>query len=147
MAASTYSSGVEKFGIDTTFIGSDSWNDTRITDFSRDTTFNNYFTAPWTDKDFKDIESYNFIENHKKMYGGETGNPNVYNALVVLIESIIKTQSFNTEEIKNAMLSTKSFQAYNGNITFDQYGDPMKLPVAIKTVSNGEDKVFKVIRY
>ena len=137
----------QKFGIDTFFIGSDSWNDTRINDFSRDTKFNNYFTAPWTDKNVKDIKQYNFVENYKKMHRGDPGNTMVYNALVVLIESIIKTQSFNTEEIKNAMLNTKSFQVYGGEITFNQYGDPMQLPVAIKTVSNGEDKVFKVVIY
>ena len=137
-----------KLGIDTTFIGGDSWNTEKIFDFCRENEFKYYFTGPWLDSEVEDLEEYRFIEKYRNQPNiDDNGYLLIYNAIIVIYEAINIAKSLNPEDIKNAIINTKSFQVYQGELTFNEYGDPIGLPTAVYTVNDEGTEVMKVLRY
>ncbi len=137
-----------KLGIDTTFIGGDSWNDPKVIDFISENEFKYYFTGAWTDPDVEDLEEYMFNEKYKNQFNtNENGMFEIFNAIIVINEAINTAQSLNPEDIKNAIINTESFQTYQGELIFNHHGDPIGIPTVVYKVNDEGLEVIKVIRY
>jgi branched-chain amino acid transport system substrate-binding protein len=63
-----------------------------------------------------------------------------------MADAIRRANSLDRSKIRDALAQTTDFQGAPGNITFDEYGDPLGKEVIILKLENGHRVYFKAIK-
>jgi branched-chain amino acid transport system substrate-binding protein len=123
----------KELGIDTQFLAPDTFDAPEILESAGEAAEGVIYTLP------KEDVPESFREKFKEKYNKE---PNVVNALaydaLYLIALAIEKGGYKGEGIKDALYQIKDFPGVTGNITFDEKGDAIDRPLALKTVKNGQ---------
>ncbi|MBW2492334.1 MAG: ABC transporter substrate-binding protein [Deltaproteobacteria bacterium] len=133
-------------GIKATFLGGDAWAE--IFKYAGTAANGSYHSAPWhPDVQFKtSIHLKNtYYQKYKKQIIN-TSQPLSYDATIVMVDAIRRANSLDKAKIRDALAQTTDFQGATGNITFDEYGDPLGKEVIILKLENGRRVYFKAIK-
>jgi branched-chain amino acid transport system substrate-binding protein len=95
--------------------------------------FSNHFS-----KDDTSAVVQNFVKKYREKYGAEPDAlaSLAYDAAVILLSAIKKTQSIDPDALKEA-IRTNAVAGVSGNITFDEKRNPIKSAVILK-IQNGK---------
>ena len=119
-------------GLSKIFVGFDSWS--KIMYEYSNKINGNYFVTHWH-KDNNNEISKNILPQLTKIQG--SGALLTYDAVMLLMDAIKRTESFDPLKIQKALLLTKNFKGATGNISFDINGDPVnKDKIIVKFVNN-----------
>lgn len=119
-------------GLSKIFVGFDSWS--KIMYEYSNKINGNYFVTHWH-KDNNNEISKNILPQLIKIQG--SGALLAYDAVMLLMDAIKRTESFDPLKIQKALLLTKNFKGATGNISFDINGDPVnKDKIIVKFVNN-----------
>jgi branched-chain amino acid transport system substrate-binding protein len=133
-------------GVKATFLGGDAWAE--IYKYGGKAADGNYHSAAWhPDVQFeKSIHLQNIYQQKHKKKIANTSAPLSYDAVMVLADAIRRSGSFDRAKIRDALAQTKDFPGATGNLTFDEYGDPLNKEVIILKLENGRQVYNKAIK-
>jgi branched-chain amino acid transport system substrate-binding protein len=133
-------------GIKATFLGGDAWAE--IFKYAGKAANGSYHSAPWhPNVQFeKSIHLKNLFHQKYKKQIANTSQPLSYDATIVMADAIRRANSLDRSKIRDALAQTTDFQGATGNITFDEYGDPLGKEVIILKLENGHRVYFKAIK-
>jgi branched-chain amino acid transport system substrate-binding protein len=133
-------------GVKATFLGGDAWAE--IFKFAGLAANGSYHSAPWhPDVQFeKSIHLKALYQKKYKKQISNTSQPLSYDATMVLVDAIRRANSLDRTKIRDALARTKNFQGATGNITFDEYGDPLGKEVIILKLENERRLYHKAIK-
>ena len=133
-------------GVKATFLGGDAWAE--IFKYAGTAANGSYHSAPWhPDVQFK--KSTHLKNLYHQKYQKEitnTSQPLSYDATIVMANAIARANSLDRSKIRDALAQTKGFQGATGNLTFDEYGDPLGKEVIILKLENGRRMYHKAIK-
>lgn len=135
-------------GIRKTFLGGDGWAGSLIYTFGGNALEGNYYSAHWH-PNVRFPQSVHLQKMYKQKYGSELSNMNApltYDAVMLLADSIRRSNSLDATKIRDALAQTKDFQGATGSITFDEYGDPQGKEVIILKLEKGRQVYYKAIK-
>jgi branched-chain amino acid transport system substrate-binding protein len=95
-----------------------------------------YYSSHWSEG-VQSPSSQEFVTAYKEEGRSLSIEPLGYDAALLMADAITRADSFKPEQIKTALQRTKNFQGVTGNISFDEFGDPLKTMVIIR-IHNGE---------
>jgi branched-chain amino acid transport system substrate-binding protein len=132
-----------ELGITTPLIGTDGWDDPKVTEIAGAAALNNTFFSNHYSAQDTDPRIAKFVEAYKKEYGDE---PNAlaalgYDAGLMVIDAIKRANSTDSGKIRDALEQTKDLQVVTGVITLNANHDPVKSGVVIE-MKDGK-QVFK----
>lgn len=133
-------------GIKSVFLGGDGFN--QIHKYGGESVAGSFYSTFWH-PDVSSKKSIHLQEIFKKKYKKEILNTNAplgYDAVMVLADAIRRSKSYDRSKIRDALAHTKNFQGATGNITFDEYGDPLNKEVIIMKLGKGDQQYFKTIK-
>lgn len=126
-------------GITVPILGGDTWEAPELIDIGGEavegTVFSTHFTAEAPVTDLSKV----FLDQYKEKFDKEANAFAAlgYDAYMVILAAIERSQSTDPQVIRDAIAETKDFVGATGNITLDENGDAVKSAV-IKKVDNGE---------
>jgi branched-chain amino acid transport system substrate-binding protein len=118
-------------GIDITFLGGDGWNDSMY-QIAGKAIEGSYYSNHWhPDRD--DDRSRQFVSEYRQDARDIFPVSALADDCVSLFaDAVIRANSLNPVDIRNAMANTESFRGVTGTIRFDEHGDPIKSAVILK---------------
>jgi branched-chain amino acid transport system substrate-binding protein len=135
-----------ELGLDAVMLGGDGWDSHRLVEIGGQALENTYFSNHYA-ADSTEPNVVAFVNKFKSRYGSvpdgmaATG----YDAALVLIDALKRTQNQKPEEIRQALVSMQRFQAATGFIEFDANRDAQKPAVVLK-IEQGKFKYVKTIQ-
>lgn len=131
-------------GLNVPIVGGDGYDSPKLTDIAGKDALNNvYFSNHYSSKDTTP-EVVKFKAAFKAKYGKD---PDAFNALgydlaYFLADAIKRAGSADPEKIKDALASTKDFQAVTGKLSIDKNHNPVKA-ITVLEMKNGEQTFVK----
>lgn len=131
-----------RLNMDVVFMGDSTWGSEEFLDIAGKYTNNNVaFTTLYTEEEIITETSAEFLAAYSAEYGNDTPEPATalgFDAYMILLDAIERAGVDSTgEELRKALLETKTFQGASGEITFNNVGDPKK-SVVINTIDQGK---------
>ncbi len=128
-------------GIKSIPVGCDGWS--TVTSFKKDKTkvALGYYSTHWSEG-VQTPRSQDFVNAYKKEGKLLSSEPLGYDSVLLLADAITRANSFDAEQLKTALQQTENFQGITGNISFNQFGDPLKTIVIIR-IHDGESQYLK----
>ena len=125
-------------GINVPMLGGDGWDSP---DLDFETLAGGYFTAHYSDQDEREAVQ-NFATKFQERYGERPDSFAAlgYDAAMLLMNAIERAGSTDGEAIRAALQSTKDFPAVGGQISFDEWGNPIKSAVLLQVQADGTYK-------
>ncbi|MEZ4814615.1 MAG: ABC transporter substrate-binding protein [Bdellovibrionota bacterium] len=120
--------------MDIPLLGGDGWDSPKLYEIGGEALNGNYFSNHYSSDDQNPLVQ-DFISKYKAANGGEVPDTMAvlgYDALYVLVDSMKRAKSLNGPDLRDAIASTKNFQAVTGNITLDEKRNPTKAAVVLK---------------
>lgn len=134
-----------ELGITCPILGTDGWDDSKVTDIAGADALNNtFFSTHYSDKD---DSVKGFVEAFKQEYGHM---PNVFAALgydagKMIVDAIKRAGSDDPEKIRQALEETKDLQVGTGTITMDKNHNPIKQAVILENKNGDRVMVAKIM--
>lgn len=124
-----------EIGLEAQLLGADGWDSP---DLDLNTLSGAYYTSHFSKEDPR-AETRAFVDAYTAKYGAEPDLLAImgYDALLITVDSIKRAGSTDGQAIRDAMAATQGLAGAQGNITFDENGDPMTLPAAILQIKDG----------
>ncbi|MDO8505339.1 MAG: ABC transporter substrate-binding protein [bacterium] len=95
-------------------------------------------------------EAASMLAKYKEKYNEPAAfasfQANMYSQFYLLKEAVEKTESMDTEKIRDYFYAIKDWKHALGSLTFDANGDPVGLPYSVKQVTSGELKELEIYR-
>jgi len=128
-------------GITAPFLGGDGWDSS---DLDRKVMAGGYYTNHYSSEDPRP-EVKSWVEKYKAKYGSEPDAlaTLAYDAAQVLLQAMEKAGSFDPAKVAEAMASG-TFSGVSGQITYDQYHNPIKAAVILQVTEQG-DKYIETV--
>ena len=124
-----------ELGLEAQFLGADGWDSPEL---DLETLDGAYYCSHFSKEDPR-AETRAFIDDFTAKFGAEPDLLAImgYDAALVAFDAISRAGSVDGEAVREAMASTSGLAAAQGDITFDENGDPTTLPAAILQIENG----------
>lgn len=131
-----------ELGIKAPLLGGDGWDSPRLSEIGGSALNNSYFSNHYTSES-KDPRIVEFVGKYKNTYGEIPDGLAAmgYDAALILIDALKRTQNQTPKEIRDALAKTKNFQAVTGVISFNEKRDAEKAAVVLVV----QDKQFKYV--
>jgi branched-chain amino acid transport system substrate-binding protein len=134
-----------QMGIKAILMGGDGWDSPEMLKIAGDAIVGGYFTNHYSPNDPRP-EVQEWVKKYLAKYGS---NPDAlatlaYDATCLLLEAIKKANSDNPVKVKEALQGIKDFKSVSGNISFDEYGNPIKGAVILRYTKEGQEYVATV---
>jgi len=133
-------------GLKSIFIGGDAWDD--IYKYAGNALGGSYCTAVWH-PEMNTPSSRHLQEIYREKNHSDLINFSAvpwYDAFMLLRDAVVRANSLDTENIKNALAATRGYQAASGKITFDSNGDPVGKEMVILKYKHGKPVYLKTIK-
>jgi branched-chain amino acid transport system substrate-binding protein len=129
----------KEIGLHTRFFSSISFEDPQILELAKEESEGVIYTAYGYDPERQIPNIQKFVQMYKSKFNEI---PDIYAALSydatqVIMEAINKSESLNSQTIKENLYGIKNFPGVTGEITFDKNGDVVH-SITIKTVKDGK---------
>ncbi|WP_051327243.1 ABC transporter substrate-binding protein [Desulfatibacillum aliphaticivorans] len=135
----------QNMGVKSIFLGADGWN-YLMTEYAGSAVNGHYFSDLWH-AGLPNPKSKAFLEEYNKdgFQVKISLAPLAYDSLMVIVNAINKAGTLNTAAIRDAIAATKDYEGVTGNISFNQFGDPIK-PIVILKFDNNQPMYYMTIR-
>ena len=129
------------------YLGGDGWSEGLLSQYAGDAVEGSYTCSNWN-KDNSDPLSRHFVETFEKEYGRITTFviPLAYDALMLLADAIVRANALDPPKIRDALAATKGFKGVTGNITFDEFRNPMNKSAVILKYEKGTTVYMKTFQ-
>jgi len=136
-AAALMAKQARGLGITVPFVGADGWDSAEFTKLGGEAIEGGHFCNHYSPEDPRPIVQ-NFVKKYAETYGAtpDALATLAYDAALILLDSLERAGSTDGAAIRDAISAT-DLECVSGQITFDEYGDPLKKAAIIK-VENGE---------
>lgn len=126
-----------ELGIKVPLLGGDGWDSERLSEIGGKALENSYFSNHYT-KDSNDPRVVEFITQYKKAHGSIPDGLAAmgYDAALILIDALKRTQNQMPQEIRDALAQTKNFQAVTGIISLNEKRNAEKAAVVVAVKGN-----------
>ncbi len=134
-------------GIQTTFLGGDGWS-AMMYQLAGKAIEGHYFSNHWH-PDVPFPQSQHIQETYHRKHGDSliiADLPLAYDAVFLLADAIVRAQSLNPVDIRDALSVTQNFQGATGNISFDAHGDPLNKNAVILQFHQNDIRFIKTIQ-
>jgi branched-chain amino acid transport system substrate-binding protein len=127
-----------KLGIKVPLLGGDGWDSTKLYEIGGKALNNGYFSNHYS-KDDQSPSVQTFVKNYEAAYKATPDGLAAmgYDAALVLIAAMEKTKNLTPKEIRDAIASTKDFNAVTGKISIDDKRNASK-PAVVLEVKDGK---------
>jgi len=131
-AAALMAKQARGLGITVPFVGADGWDSAEFTKLGGEAVEGGYFCNHYSPEDPRPIVQ-NFVKKYAEIYGAtpDALATLAYDAALILIDSLKRAGSLDGAAIRDAISAT-DLECVSGQITFDEYGDPLKKAAIIK---------------
>lgn len=131
-------------GLEAQMLGADGWDSPELDLATLDGA---YYTSHFSKEDPR-AETRAFVDAYKAKFGAEPDLLAImgYDAAQVVFDSIKRAGKTDGPAIQAAMAATKDLPAAQGNITFNENGDPTTLPAAILKINQGNTEYVKTFQ-
>jgi len=131
-AASLMAKQARGLGITVPFVGADGWDSAEFVKLGGEAVEGGYFCNHYSPEDPRPIVQ-NFVKKYTETYGAEPDAlaTLAYDAALILIDALQRAGSTDGAAIRDAISAT-DLECVSGQITFDEYGDPLKKAAIIK---------------
>jgi len=128
------------------FVGGDTWDNDVFITYGSKAVEGVIFSSFYSSDIILTQESTVFAENYRSKYGKEPTSIAAlgYDAYLMIMDAIHRSQSSNPEEIKNALKETSNLSGAAGLITMNEFSEPER-NLIIKTIENGKIRSLKTI--
>jgi branched-chain amino acid transport system substrate-binding protein len=136
----------QELGMKTPLLGGDGWDSPKLTEIGGKAIEGSYFSNHYSVED-SSPRVQKFIEDYKKAYDGEVPNglaATGYDAALVLIDAMKRATDLSPTAIRDALATTKDFQAVTGIISIDEKRNAKKSAVVLSIV-DGKQKYHTTI--
>jgi len=134
-----------QLGINAILMGGDGWDSPEMLKIAGDAIVGGYFTNHYSPDDPRP-EVQEWVKKYLAKYGS---NPDAlatlaYDATCLLLEAIKKANSDNPVKVKEALQRIKDFKGVSGEITFDEFGNPIKKITILRYTKTGQEFVIRI---
>ena len=131
-AAALMAKQARGLGITVPFVGADGWDSAEFSKLGGEAVEGGYFCNHYSPEDPRPIVQ-NFVKKYTETYGAEPDAlaTLAYDAALILIDALQRAGSTDGAAIRDAISAT-DLECVSGQITFDEYGDPLKKAAIIK---------------
>lgn len=126
-----------ELGITVPLLGGDGWDSPKLPEIGGKALNNSYFSNHYSSEN-KAPEIQTFIADYKKAFGAVPDGLAAmgYDAAMVLADSLKRSKSLNSNDIRGAIAMTQNFPGVTGKISIDPNRNAVKSAVVLK-VENG----------
>lgn len=135
-----------QIGMNVPLFGGDGWESEDLLKIGKESVDGNYFSTHYH-PDVGTEVSRRFVENYTKRFNGKTPDALAamgYDSALVLIDAIKRAGSTEGQKIRDALASTKDFQAVSGKISMNEQRNAVKAAVILQ-VKDGKFKYLETI--
>jgi branched-chain amino acid transport system substrate-binding protein len=128
----------QELGVKSVLLGGDGWDSEKLTEIGGKAILGSYFSNHYSHQD-KNPVVQNFVKTYKEKFG-EVPNGLAamgYDAALVAIDAIRRSNTLTTSAVRDAIASTKNFPGVTGIITINENRDAVKPAVVLKVASLG----------
>ncbi|MBE3037130.1 MAG: ABC transporter substrate-binding protein [Candidatus Atribacteria bacterium] len=131
-AAALMAKQARGLGITVPFVGADGWDSAEFPKLGGEAVEGGYFCNHYSPEDPRPIVQ-NFVKKYAETYGAtpDALATLAYDAALILIDSLQRAGSLDGAAIRDAISAT-DLECVSGQITFDEFGDPLKKAAIIK---------------
>jgi len=131
-AAALMAKQARGLGITVPFVGADGWDSAEFSKLGGEAVEGGYFCNHYSPEDPRPIVQ-NFVKKYTETYGAtpDALATLAYDAALILIDALQRAGSTDGAAIRDAISAT-DLECVSGQITFDEYGDPLKKAAIIK---------------
>jgi branched-chain amino acid transport system substrate-binding protein len=135
-----------EIGLTVPVYGGDGWESEKLTEIGKEAVEGTYFSTHYS-PDAGGEKAKAFVEAYKKRYGGKTPDAMAalgYDSAMILFDAIKRAGSTDGQKVRDALASTKDFDAVTGKITINPQRDADKAAVILQ-VKDGKFKYVETI--
>ena len=134
-----------QLGLTARFPGGDGWDSPEMLKIAGGAIHGGYFTNHYSPDDPRPIVQ-EWVNKYQAKYGQRPDALATlgYDAALLLIEALKKSPNLTPREIRDAMAKIQDFPCVSGNITFDEWGNPIKSAVVLEYTAQGQQYVATV---
>lgn len=131
-AAALMAKQARGLGITVPFVGADGWDSAEFSKLGGEAVEGGHFCNHYSPEDPRPIVQ-NFVKKYTEVYGQtpDALGTLAYDAALILMDSLNRAGSLDGAAIRDAISAT-DLECVSGQITFDEYGDPLKKAAIIK---------------
>jgi len=120
-------------GMKMPLLGGDGWDSTKLYEIGKDAVMGSYFSNHYT-TDTQDPTARNFIAAFQKEFGVVPDGLAAmgYDAAKVLIDALNRSKTLNSQDIRDAIASTKDYPGVTGKITINDLRNATKSAVVVQ---------------
>jgi branched-chain amino acid transport system substrate-binding protein len=128
-----------QLGLVTRFLGGDGWDSPAMLEIAGKEVAGSYFVNHYAADDPRP-EVQNWVNKYQARYGQKPDAMATlgYDAALLLIAALRNAPNGKPEEIQQALAQIKDYPCVSGTITFDQFGNPIKLATIIQYTETGQ---------
>lgn len=131
-----------EMGMTQPIIGGDGWDSTKLAEIANAANLKDcYFANHYSSDDTAEVVQ-TFVKNYQKAYNQKPDAPAAlaYDSVMILAQAIKDANSTDQEKVRAALEKIKDLKAVSGNITFNEFHDPVKSAVVLTFNSDGTQK-------
>uniref|UniRef100_A0A7V1EGX0 ABC transporter substrate-binding protein n=1 Tax=candidate division WOR-3 bacterium TaxID=2052148 RepID=A0A7V1EGX0_UNCW3 len=134
-----------QLGINSILMGGDGWDSPEMLKIASDAIVGGYFTNHYSPDDPRP-EVQEWVKKYLAKYGSspDAFATLAYDATCLLLEAIKKANSDNPVKVKEALQRIKDFKGVSGEITFDEFGNPIKKITILRYTKTGQEFVIRI---
>jgi len=134
-----------QLGLTARLLGGDGWDSPEMLKIAGTAIYGGYFTNHYSPDDPRPIVQ-EWVQKYQAKYGQRPDALATlgHDAALLLIEALKNAPNLTPKEIRDAMARTKDFPCVSGNITFDEWGNPIKSAVVLEYTAQGQKYVATV---
>ncbi len=135
-----------QMGISASLLGGDGWDSPDMLKIAGDAIYGGCFTNHYSQQD-PSPEVQEWVKKYEAKYGAtpDALATLAYDATTMLIEGIRRAGAWDPKKVRDALAGLKNFKTVSGEISVDNYGNPVKNAVILKYVPTGQEYVTRMM--
>jgi len=124
----------KQLGLNVPLFGGDGWESEKLTEIGKDAVEGHYFSTHYS-PEVGSPTSKKFVENYKKRWNGKVPDALAacgYDSALVLVDAMKRAGSTEGPKVRDALATTKDFEAVTGRITLSPQRDAIKSAVILQ---------------
>ncbi len=124
----------KQLGLNVPLFGGDGWESEKLAEIGKDAVEGHYFSTHYS-PEVGSPTSKKFVENYKKRWNGKVPDALAacgYDSALVLVDAMKRAGSTEGPKVRDALATTKDFEAVTGRITLSPQRDAIKSAVILQ---------------
>ncbi len=135
-----------EMGITAPIVGGDGWDSAKLAEIAGAANLVDcYFGNHYSSDDTSEVVQ-NFVANYQKMFNLRPDSPAAlsYDSVMILAQAIKNANSDDKDKVREALEQLKDFNGVSGNISYNEFHDPVKSAVILTFKDGNQAFVTKV---